>query len=135
MPTIQLPSTQGGRATISTPKWSEYAKIQMFNIFRTAARQKSVSLPSRGKFPRGLDGTGRPPVAGTRRTGATGTANSSRMCETRLRDPIAADSWTPESSRMLFQLGEDEQQHLVHRNEPSERKVPIGNAADDRRHG
>ncbi|KAJ6558737.1 hypothetical protein DFH09DRAFT_1083840 [Mycena vulgaris] len=42
MPTIQLPSTQEGRATISTPKWSEYAKIQMFNIFRTVARQVTV---------------------------------------------------------------------------------------------
>jgi hypothetical protein len=30
-------------STISTPKWSEYAKIQMFYIFRTVTRQVTVN--------------------------------------------------------------------------------------------
>ncbi|KAJ7683849.1 hypothetical protein B0H17DRAFT_1137472 [Mycena rosella] len=43
MPTSQRPDTQGGRVTIYTPKWSDYAKIQMFNIFRTVACQVTVN--------------------------------------------------------------------------------------------
>ncbi|KAJ7484227.1 hypothetical protein FB451DRAFT_1169294 [Mycena latifolia] len=61
--------------------------------FRRPSAHRTVPLPSRQEKFLGPDGTGRLPVVGTRRTGATGTAHSPSST-------ARAPEWTPQCPRV-----------------------------------